>query len=493
MRIRMIRFGAMMAVLCLLLASCGCKHGDTVVKDKRKVTCTRDGYSGDTYCRECEKVIEKGEVLAARGHEAEDGVNAREATCTQAGYTGDIICASCGEVLEEGESLEAPGHTLEAVGNGVRATCQKEGYTGDEVCTLCGEYVMGKVLPRGPHAYQDNLCSDCGWMTPGLYQNDVLVMTWEDLKAGGYAIVQGGKLIDATGDYGGGKLVIGEDVNFISEGLKNLNASEVWLPASLAELDWYMASNAHIQKIVLFGNVTTIPENCFVPVFSNQDGLRCLVLPDTVRNLEYRAIAKRPYLTEFRFPASLEHIGREALAGCGLTDVVLPEGLKSIGLYAFDNSALRSIKLPASLESMDAMVFTYCADLHTVDMSACVNITELDYGMFRNCNSLSTLLLPPNLKSFSSQYNTFGADNYLPTLALKHLDLPEGFASFGAERFQNVKLTSVVWPASLVDGTALTNCPLQEIYYTGSEAQWNMVRGHDQFPNANIVFDYQRS
>lgn len=54
-------------------------HQDTKVVNAKPATCTEDGYTGDTVCAACGKVLAKGEVIKALGHDYKDG------TCTRCG------------------------------------------------------------------------------------------------------------------------------------------------------------------------------------------------------------------------------------------------------------------------------------------------------------------------------------------------------------------------------------------------------------------------
>ena len=69
----------------------------------------------------------KTEPVAATGHQPECK-NAKDATCTDKGYTGDSVCKVCEKVLETGKQVDALGHEFK---NGK--------------CTRCG-----KIAPKGP-------------------------------------------------------------------------------------------------------------------------------------------------------------------------------------------------------------------------------------------------------------------------------------------------------------------------------------------------------
>lgn len=57
-----------------------CTHTNTEVRDAKAATCTEEGYTGDTWCIDCETMIAEGSVIPAAGHDYQDGV-----------------CANCGE------------------------------------------------------------------------------------------------------------------------------------------------------------------------------------------------------------------------------------------------------------------------------------------------------------------------------------------------------------------------------------------------------------
>ena len=73
-----------------------CDHTHTEIRNQREATCKEEGYTGDTYCTDCDKLLETGEELAALGHDylasvtkqpttTEEGV--RTYTCTRCGHS----------------------------------------------------------------------------------------------------------------------------------------------------------------------------------------------------------------------------------------------------------------------------------------------------------------------------------------------------------------------------------------------------------------------
>ena len=146
-----------------------CKHtGGIEIKDAKDATCTENGYTGDTCCKDCGAKLESGKVIPAAGHKGGTATckdkalcevcrqpygelnknnhtggtevkDAKDATCTENGYTGDTCCKGCGAKLESGKVIPAAGH------KGGTATCKDKA-----VCEVCRQ-PYGE-LDKGNHA-----------------------------------------------------------------------------------------------------------------------------------------------------------------------------------------------------------------------------------------------------------------------------------------------------------------------------------------------------
>lgn len=82
-----------------------CKHQNTITENLKKQTCTESGYTGDIYCTDCGKCIEKGEIIEADGHLSVEVYNIIQPTKNVPGYSGDKRCRICGAELEKGEVI----------------------------------------------------------------------------------------------------------------------------------------------------------------------------------------------------------------------------------------------------------------------------------------------------------------------------------------------------------------------------------------------------
>ena len=124
-----------------------CKHAHTEVRNAKTATCTEDGYTGDTYCIDCETIITNGTTIKALGHTPEVR-NAKSATCSAEGYTGDTYCSVCNTLISKGETIAKAAHTPE-IRNAKPATTTEEGYTGDTYCSVCNTLISeGKKIDK---------------------------------------------------------------------------------------------------------------------------------------------------------------------------------------------------------------------------------------------------------------------------------------------------------------------------------------------------------
>lgn len=71
-----------------------CDHTHTEIRNQREATCTQTGYTGDTYCTDCDKLLSTGKELAALGHDYKATVT-KQPTTTEEGIM-TYTCSKCG-------------------------------------------------------------------------------------------------------------------------------------------------------------------------------------------------------------------------------------------------------------------------------------------------------------------------------------------------------------------------------------------------------------
>ena len=142
-----------------------CEHKNTEIINKKDATCSVEGYTGDTLCKDCSETLASGTTIEKKPHTV-----GTSATCVS-----KAVCSVCGETFGE---VDAGNHVHTTVKNLKEATCTQTGYTGDSYCADCNKLLgMGKELAALGHSYTSKVtkaattteegimtytCSKCG-------------------------------------------------------------------------------------------------------------------------------------------------------------------------------------------------------------------------------------------------------------------------------------------------------------------------------------------
>ena len=153
-------------------------HENTEVRDAVEATCTKPGYTGDTYCLDCGRLIAKGEVVPAKGHQWSEWEVTKEATCTEKGEESRT-CSVCGET----ETREVDAHGHKTTDNVVAPTCTADGYT-EHVCDVCGESWRDTIVPATGHKTELRNVKEATCTEPGYTGDEVCTVCGEIVKKG---------------------------------------------------------------------------------------------------------------------------------------------------------------------------------------------------------------------------------------------------------------------------------------------------------------------
>lgn len=181
-------------------------------------------------------------------------------------------------------------------------------------------------------------------------------------------------------------------------------------------------------------------------------------------------------------PEGVLSIGDSAFDSCkNLTSIILPDSLTSIGFNAFSHTPLTGVTIPENVSNIGAGAFQYCTKLTSITVDEKnPNYYSVDGVLFENAwNRLHTYpagkagelyCVPEGIKRIGDSAFT-GCSNLI------HIEVPEG-----VEYMQWLigvdNLTGIVLPSSLsyIAFQMFEYCDnLTDIYYTGTEEQWDKL------------------
>ena len=176
----------------------------------------------------------------------------------------------------------------------------------------------------------------------------------------------------------------------------------------------------YIVSVNISNAIATVPDYAF----RECDYLQSVTLGKDVRTVGEEAFEYCTRLTDISGTANLEVVGETSFARCpALADFDFP-GVKSIGAWAFYDSGLVNVTIPDSVTEIGEGAFENCAKLESVSVGQ--GVTYLDRHVF-SCPALKEIRLP-------------------------------------------VTVTAI-------DENAVSGSDLLTVYYAGTAAQWDKIRG----------------
>ena len=216
-------------------------------------------------------------------------------------------------------------------------------------------------------------------------------------------------------------------------------------------------------------------------VFQHCAKLTQVVIPDGVTRIPDYAFAYCYELSSVTFGEGIAAIGQEAFAFCdNLTGIWVDE---NNAVYSSDSSGILfnkdktvllqvpakgisgSYTIPDSVETIDQRAFMQCTDITELIIGK--GVTSIGERTFYDCTGLTSV-------TFSDSVTDIGAYAFYNCSALAELTIPTSVTKIGSYAFYNCS-------------------KLQNVYYVGTQDQWNAVTvggGNPQLSAASVYYNH---
>lgn len=242
---------------------------------------------------------------------------------------------------------------------------------------------------------------------------------------------------------------------------------QVVLPDSLTDLSeagasvdgqsGFFAGCSNLKNVTLPSNLQRIGRLAF----SRCSSLEEIDIPESVSEFGEGVFYETPWLAKQQEQDSLVIINQVLVNAEKCTgEVVIPEGIIAVADNAFGSCEATSIVLPDT-------------------------ITKIGHSAFAFCEQLEEIVLPKNitsLPSFMGPAGPIGA--FMGCQNLKKVEIPDGVTQLEAGCFflcENLEILTIPESVAKIDLCNVFPDALSEIYYSGTEEQWNAIESTDEY------------
>lgn len=443
-------------------------------------TCTSQGY--DLYtCSVC-SATEKRNFVYANGHNYLL-TNHIGSTCNTTGYD-EYTCSVCGDVISEEIAL-LDGSALEAVLEEVQKKLSKNFYTTESIANLQSVYNKHK---NGLDVYTtqtevDNAVEELNTAISELIVSDTASGITENGQSWTWSRETGELKVVGEGNlpsYNSTSMPWCELLPYtisiiVDKGITSIgsysfykaeNVTNISLPYGITTIGNYAFSHcSSVEELVVPNSVTSIGNNSFsnltslkkvsVPAsttyrsyaFSNSKSVEEIIITPGVDGI----IPNSNITTEESGWSEIFHKKTGNFGPWKYTEnatVTILEGVTSIGDKTFyDCYNVLQYNMPDSLTHIGVEAFRWCYNLKSIDIPK--NVTAIDFGAFYQCGGLTNITIPNSV-------TTIGASAFEECNELTDITISESVISIGDYAFNYC-------------------FNLANVYYTGSQAQWNNI------------------
>ena len=298
-------------------------------KVTKEATCAQNGEKLYT-CAVC-KTTKTEEIPATGNHKNTELRNVKEATCTEEGYTGDTYCKDCGTKLSSGKAVARTEHQWDSgkitkepttAENGIRTfTCEKCGTTKTETVEKLEDV-------------KDNTKDDT--------KNDIKLpsgVVVNDTKTNGaYKVLESGTNVEFSKPMSNKSTVTIPDqvtINGVTCTVTSISVNA-------------FRNNKTVRKVIIGNNITNIGAYAF----SGCSNLTKVRMGNNIAKIGNRAFYGCTRLSGITLPGTVKSIGKQAFYNCKkMKTIILKTSAltsKNIGSKAFARTYANAVvKVPA--------------------------------------------------------------------------------------------------------------------------------------------------
>ena len=209
-----------------------------------------------------------------------------------------------------------------------------------------------------------------------------------------------------------------------------------------------------IKNIVIQDGVTTITAKAFSDCMAES-----ITISSSIALIEDMAMNWCVHLTNISVDENNENY-------CSADGNLFSKDMKTIVQYAL-GKADTSYEIPYGVEFIGAYAFSYGKQLTNVKIPE--SVTGIGENAFRYCPKITDMVLPPNLKKISGMA-------FCQCGQLTNITIPDGVTEIGYWAFNECyALKQITLPISIqkISSQVFTN--LKDLYYKGTEGEWNNI------------------
>ena len=345
-------------------------HQHTELRNVKEATCAEAGYTGDTYCKDCNTKLNSGETIEKKAHTWDEGKITKNATCTEKGIK-TFTCTVCESTRIE--EIPATGHGNTITKFAKEASCKSEGYTGDVYCQDCGKLIEeGKILPKTEHTW------NAGEITQAATCTGEGIKTFTCISCGTIRT----EVIPATG-HGITEIRNVKEATYTEEGYTGdtyctVCGQKIGFGSTIAKLEQQKLTSGKIIKDKTTNGVYKVQGDGLSVEFTKPVSKKASVkIPDTIQvneivckvtGIAANAFKNNTSLKTVTIGKNITVIGANAFYGCkNLSKIYGGSRIANIGYKAFFNCGnLSSITISGTVRSIGKQAFYNCKKLRTI-------------------------------------------------------------------------------------------------------------------------------